>query len=461
MRFFKLFSFILLVSCSGVNESSVSTDSALTSEQEVEIAPELVISAEVDSSDENPYDYKNHSKYYICNDDCKDNTKVQNNGKIRGEFILQIENEIISDLDFLSENEILLTAHNAGKILLYNIVNESYNVWFDMTSLVLVNGTQETGIHNIEYSSKNTELFVSYTSKQNRFIVSKFNVNNMKPDITSELKLIDENHLSSSHYCGALVLDDDINRLFGCLGDSQLDQLSLVNWNLHGSIFSINTLDGSPHKLNPTANSEKEFSTDAVMNRGSFEADKRIIATGFRNPWNFSISNNGNFLVVPDVGWSDYEELNTINLQDSDSKFYGWPLVEGPYFRKHYARQLLKSPITNFFTTEKDIATDIAFNNSVPPVIYYYHDDNSASIIGGQFFKTSNSWNEYYIFTDMFTGYFTLVKFDEQGNVTSHFHLTKEFDNEAPIISLENDFNGNILGILADGSVYKLKIDLD
>ena len=98
MRFFKLFCFLFIISCSSANENSISTDSALTSEQEVQIAPELVVSAEVDSSDENPYDYKNHSKYYICNEECKDNTKVQNNGKIRGELILQVENEIISDL---------------------------------------------------------------------------------------------------------------------------------------------------------------------------------------------------------------------------------------------------------------------------------------------------------------------------------------------------------------------------
>ena len=53
-------------------------------------------------------------------------------------------------------------------------------------------------------------------------------------------------------------------------------------------------------------NNEVEFSTDAVMNRSSFEPDSRIIASGFRNPWNFTLSNNRKFLVIPDVGWHDF-----------------------------------------------------------------------------------------------------------------------------------------------------------
>ncbi len=465
MKYFKILLLLIFISCSGTSSSEIenNNDSSLSEEiMEIENSPEVSIATELTDSDIDPYNYKNHSQYYICEKECSDNAINLMSGIVNGELLLKIENEILSDLDYISSEEILLTGHNSGKIYLYNTNTNSYEIWFDMSSLAIVNGSQESGIHNIELTNDMKSIFVSYTNKQNRFKISKFNIPEKSPELASEQVLLDENHISSAHYCGTLVLDEKNERLFGCLGDSQLDQLSLVNWNIHGSIFSIDINTGEPHPLNPLPNNEVEFSTDAVMNRSSFEPDSRIIASGFRNPWNFTLSNNRKFLVIPDVGWHDYEELNIFNLESETSEYFGWPLVEGPFFRKHYPRELLKFPVTNFFTSEKEVAVDIAFNKSTPPILYYYHNNNGASIIGGQFFSVGNSWDDYYIFTDMYLDYFTLVKFrNDDGNLSSHFHLRNKIENKAPIISLEKDFFGNVLAILADGSIYRLSPELD
>ena len=127
------------------------------------------------------------------------------------------------------------------------------------------------------------------------------------------------------------VLDESNKRLFSCLGDAQLPTTSVINRNIHGSIFSIDINTGNYHILNPDPNLNEEFSKDAIFNRGGYEADKRIIASGFRNP-NFTIHESSKHLVVPDV-LSDYEELNTINL-DENCRFLAVN-GEGPFFRQH------------------------------------------------------------------------------------------------------------------------------
>ena len=158
----------------------------------------------------------------------------------------------------------------------------------------------------------------------------------------------------------------------------------------------------------------------------------------------------------------DYEELSTYNLDSEFSQFYGWPLVEGPYFRKHFPQILLEYPVTNFFTSEQEVSKEIAFNNSIAPKLYYYHNNGPASIIGGQFISTENSWNEYYVFTDMHKDYFTLVKFNLDGSkVESLFHLKNTIDNQSPVISIEKNYDGDILAVFADGSVYKLTFELN
>ena len=247
------------------------SDSSTTSTTVNEVSEEPSLeSNSVDDGSENIdlYEYINHPLNYICDNSCIDNLTDTFVGNVKGELVVLIENEIISDIDYMSDNKILITGHNSGIIYKHEISSNLTTVWFDITSLTIVNGSQETGIHNIEISKNLKNLYISYTNKSNRFIISKFLVVDGVPSLESEIILVNENHISPAHYCGSLFLDEDNERLFGCLGDSQLDQLSLVNWNLHGSIFSIDTNTGDAHILNPKPNEEVEFSKDAVMRIG-------------------------------------------------------------------------------------------------------------------------------------------------------------------------------------------------
>ena len=58
---------------------------------------------------------------------------------------------------------------------------------------------------------------------------------------------------------------------------------------------------------------------------------RRIIAYGLRNPFRMTIRPGTNELWIGDVGWLDWEELNTIpNPIDSVVENFGWPCYEGP-----------------------------------------------------------------------------------------------------------------------------------
>ena len=91
----------------------------------------------------------------------------------------------------------------------------------------------------------------------------------------------------------------------------------------------------------------------------------------FRNPWNFTIHESGKYLVVPDVGWLDYEELNTINLDEKLQVFMAGH--KGPFFRQHYGRILTDGNLPPFLLLSKNSQRD-CFYESVPPRIYYYHE---------------------------------------------------------------------------------------
>jgi glucose/arabinose dehydrogenase len=60
----------------------------------------------------------------------------------------------------------------------------------------------------------------------------------------------------------------------------------------------------------------------------------KLWAKGFRNPFRFTLRDDG-LLVLGDVGWNTYEELNLVG----GGKSYGWPCFEGPDPTAQYSTQ--------------------------------------------------------------------------------------------------------------------------
>ena len=56
--------------------------------------------------------------------------------------------------------------------------------------------------------------------------------------------------------------------------------------------------------------------------------DRRIIASGLRNPFRITTRPGTDEIWVGDVGWNDWEEINRI-LSGTASRNFGWPCYEG------------------------------------------------------------------------------------------------------------------------------------
>jgi glucose/arabinose dehydrogenase len=85
-------------------------------------------------------------------------------------------------------------------------------------------------------------------------------------------------------------------------------------------------LNGSILRLNPA--------TGAAMtgnaNIGSADPNtRRIIATGLRNPFRFTMRPGTNEVWVGDVGWSTWEEIDRIVTPTAPTTNFGWPCYEG------------------------------------------------------------------------------------------------------------------------------------
>jgi glucose/arabinose dehydrogenase/PKD repeat protein len=86
---------------------------------------------------------------------------------------------------------------------------------------------------------------------------------------------------------------------------------------LDGTIIRVNPATGAGLPDNPLA--------------GSADANaRRIIASGQRNPFRFTFRPNTSELWAGDVGWNDWEEINTISdLTPAQVTNFGWPCYEG------------------------------------------------------------------------------------------------------------------------------------
>lgn len=69
---------------------------------------------------------------------------------------------------------------------------------------------------------------------------------------------------------------------------------------------------------------------------GPDENARRIVATGLRNPFRFTIDPTTHELYVGNVGWNDYEEIDRFNPASGELFNSGWPCYEGPQRQANY-----------------------------------------------------------------------------------------------------------------------------
>jgi glucose/arabinose dehydrogenase len=120
------------------------------------------------------------------------------------------------------------------------------------------------------------------------------------------------------------------------------------------------TLDGTVIRIDPATGQGMAGNPFA----GSTDANKRrVIASGLRNPFRFTVRPGRNELWVGDVGWNTWEEINKVaSTGDTVAENFGWPCYEGAGTQGGY--QLANLTLCSSLAASSVTAPLLAYNHS-------------------------------------------------------------------------------------------------
>ncbi|WDE98134.1 PQQ-dependent sugar dehydrogenase [Lentisphaera profundi] len=287
-------------------------------------------------------------------------------------------------------------------------------------------------------------VYIYYSYKHpRRSIVARFNLQNYKIDLDSEVKLLSIAEPYGNHNGGQLAFGPD-KKLYvgvgdgGSAGDPKGYGQNLEN--LHGSILRIDVLgqdDYSVPRDNPFVDSD-------------LDAKKEIFAWGLRNPWRFSFDKKTQEIWCGDVGQNKFEEVNIINAGSN----YGWNVREGyePYV--YVKKNKKKSSKKNKSLQRKPSNPGMEDGGFTDP-IFVYPRKEGLSITGGyvyrgQAIKKMYGW---YVMSDFASGAYWLLKKESDKIVESHRIKGKSLQ----IASFAEDSGGELYMMsFKDGTIYQI-----
>ena len=229
----------------------------------------------------------------------------------------------------------------------------------------------------------------------------------------SEVILLETPPVRNFHAAGAIHFGQN-GELFFSHGDGtqvsgsprpqQAEVLQSLD-NPFGKLFRIDPITGNGYSDNPFYNGDIT------------SIESKVYSYGLRNPWRFAIHPETGEPFIGDVGWTNWEEINT-----GKGSNFGWPLYEGGNGISERTTALAEAPE---FQDLYDTASPVT-----APIHAISHDDGGRAITLGDFY-TGNSYGEIYqgaLFFADFNGDSGVdaLTFDDQGNVDSALHFIDE-----------------------------------
>jgi glucose/arabinose dehydrogenase len=148
------------------------------------------------------------------------------------------------------------------------------------------------------------------------------------------------------------------------------------------------TLDGTIIRIDPATGQGMAGNPFS----GSSDANKRrVIASGMRNPFRFTVRPGRNELWVGDVGWNTWEEINKVaSTGDTIAENFGWPCYEGATTQSGY--QLANLALCTSLSASAVTAPVLAYNHSSTLAAGDTCPTANGSSISGLAFYTGSSY---------------------------------------------------------------------
>ena len=230
----------------------------------------------------------------------------------------------------------------------------------------------------------------------------------------SEVILLETPPVFNSHGVGAIHFGLN-GELFFAHGDGvqvggapRPEQAEIVQSldNAYGKLFRIDPITGEGYADNPFYNGDPT------------QIESKIYSYGLRNPWRYTIHPETGEPFIGDVGWANWEEINT-----GKGSNFGWPLYEGGNGVSLRTTAIAESPaFQDLYAAEPDVtAPFFALSHSI---------DEARSITVGDFY-TGDAYPEIYQGALFFSDYgddsgVEALTFDEEGNVDSVLNFADE-----------------------------------
>ena len=160
---------------------------------------------------------------------------------------------------------------------------------------------------------------------------------------------------------------------------------------------ALNSFSGKILRINPDGSAPG----DNPFDDGTNSVRSKVYAYGLRNPYRFSVHPVTGEILIGDVGWNDFEEINR-----GRGANFGWPCYEGHAPQANYQAQ---------FALCQQLPS-----SAVTPPLYTYSHDEGISIIGGAFYTAMQFPAQYqgsYFFADYGGEFIRRMTFDASGHM--------------------------------------------
>ncbi len=382
--------------------------------------------------------------------------RTSNLGSIEASLLFDFSSfgDYITDIDYFKDMETyFFVGHQKSTI--YTLDPESKEIipLLDLSNYIGTTENWETGllsINPIKLEDNKLYFLAGYTDKEIRVSISIFSYDYDLDLINKEKELFLSPQNSNLDWlnCGNIERFNDNTWIF-CVGDQDslyaLNETSLrtdlysgklIMFSLSESfeVLPVRTPVYDPEIFSPVGGDvrpQSVLSTPGIKSKFEIE---HILALGFRNPWGFAVGDG--YIFAPDVGLNKVEEINFIDLNSLEPKFFGWPHKEGEFY---YA----KDEIGKFWDYE------------VKPIYSHASVDNRCANIGGAIHKSNSlpGWNEYFFFLDQCTSEIFII--NKSGEKV--FRTQSTSISSAPVV-VKNDKFGNIIISTYTGQIFLLDL---